>query len=106
MFGIQSHGGCACAGPYGQSLLGIDPKLAQDYENLLLEDTRLDRRHLRRDISHMEGSQYEIFRPGFIRVSIPFHASSQDVEYLIEAVQLIARHGKDEGGSWLDNGCN
>jgi selenocysteine lyase/cysteine desulfurase len=38
LFGIQSRGGCACAGPYAQSALGIDLKLAHEYENILLED--------------------------------------------------------------------
>jgi selenocysteine lyase/cysteine desulfurase len=38
LFGIQSRGGCACAGPYGQALLGIDVNLAHEFENILLED--------------------------------------------------------------------
>lgn len=54
--------------------------------------SRLDRAHLRRDLCP-EGSYYEIFRPGFVRVSVPYHASTQDIEYVIEAVQLVAKHG-------------
>lgn len=38
VFGIQARGGCACAGPYAQDLLGIDQDLAAEYENVLLED--------------------------------------------------------------------
>lgn len=38
LFGIQARGGCACAGPYGQALLGINTSLAREYEELLLED--------------------------------------------------------------------
>lgn len=38
VFGIQARGGCACAGPYAQDLLGIDEMLAREYEALLLED--------------------------------------------------------------------
>jgi hypothetical protein len=38
LFGLQTRGGCACAGPYSQSLLGIGNELAHTYENLLLED--------------------------------------------------------------------
>jgi selenocysteine lyase/cysteine desulfurase len=30
LFGIQARGGCACAGPFGQALLGIDFKLVCD----------------------------------------------------------------------------
>lgn len=47
VFGIQARGGCACAGPYAQKLLGIDQDMAKDYENMLIEDDRLDREHLR-----------------------------------------------------------
>ena len=39
VFGIQARGGCACAGPYAQDLLGIDEDLAQQYEAVLLEDS-------------------------------------------------------------------
>jgi selenocysteine lyase/cysteine desulfurase len=39
VFGIQARGGCACAGPYAQDLLGIDEHLAQEYETILLEDS-------------------------------------------------------------------
>ena len=50
LFGIQARGGCACSGPYAQHLMGMDQKLSKEYENLLLEDNRLDRTHLRRGI--------------------------------------------------------
>ena len=56
VFGIQSRGGCSCAGPYGQvrvcglsgcgqgvwshlqSLLGISEELARQYESQVTED--------------------------------------------------------------------
>ncbi len=41
LFGIQARGGCACAGPYAQHLMGIDQDLAKKYEDLLMEDERL-----------------------------------------------------------------
>ena len=59
LFGIQSRGGCACAGPYAEDLLGIDEKLAARLENTLIEDSRLDRTHLRRT---KEFSDKEIIR--------------------------------------------
>lgn len=52
--------------------------------------SRLDRDHLRRQ---QEGSCYEIFRPGFTRISIPYHAPIQEVEYVVEAIKLIATEG-------------
>merc|ERR1719419_629890 len=48
VFGIQARGGCACSGPYAQSLLGMSYELSKEYESVLLEDDRLDRAHLRR----------------------------------------------------------
>lgn len=42
-----------------QTLLGIDENLAVEIENLLLEDGRLDRVHLRR---YREYSEREILR--------------------------------------------
>jgi hypothetical protein len=62
--------GCACSGPYAQRLLGMNHELAESYEKLLLEDERLDRVHLRR--GHSEYSQFEVLRPGFTRLSLPW----------------------------------
>ena len=33
LFGIQSRGGCSCAGPYGHRLLGIDHEMSLKYES-------------------------------------------------------------------------
>ena len=32
LFGIQARGGCACAGPYGQRLLGLDAATAKAFD--------------------------------------------------------------------------
>ena len=32
LFGIQSRGGCSCAGPYGHRLLGIDIETSHEFE--------------------------------------------------------------------------
>lgn len=36
VFGIQARGGCACAGRYGDDLMGIDTDLARKYESVLM----------------------------------------------------------------------
>lgn len=54
LFGIQSRGGCACAGPYAEEVLGINEELAAKFESTLLEDSRLDRTHLRRTKEHSD----------------------------------------------------
>ncbi len=74
LFGIQSRGGCSCAGPYGHRLLGID----------------LDRSHaFEREITHgCEG-----IKPGWVRVNLNYFLSETVVDYVIAAVQFVAEHG-------------
>lgn len=109
VFGIQVRGGCACAGPYAQDLLGISEILAADYEAVLMEDSRLDRSHLRRRGEH---SSYEMLRPGFARVSIPFFMSDAEIAYVLEALKMVATEGwkllpqyilNPETGEWRHN---
>ena len=38
LFGIQSRGGCACAGPYGHDLLGVSEMKSKRYFELIRED--------------------------------------------------------------------
>ncbi|XP_071445541.1 uncharacterized protein [Hetaerina americana] len=106
VFGVQARGGCACAGPYAQDLLGIDERLAADYEAVLLEDCRLDRTHLRR---HEESSNYEMLRPGFTRISLPYFMSEEEVAFILEAIKMVATEGwkllpqyilRPETGEW------
>jgi hypothetical protein len=74
LFGIQSRGGCSCAGPYGHRLLGID----------------LDRSHeFEREIAHgCEG-----IKPGWVRLNFNYFLSETVFSYLVEAVRLVARDG-------------
>jgi selenocysteine lyase/cysteine desulfurase len=74
LFGIQSRGGCSCAGPYGHRLLGIDLARSHEFE---------------REIAHgCEG-----IKPGWVRVNFNYFISEQVFEYVIEAVRLVAREG-------------
>ncbi|XP_067119724.1 uncharacterized protein [Centruroides vittatus] len=90
VFGIQSRGGCACAGPYAQDLLGIDETLALHIEDLLAEDRTLDRIHLRR---YLEYSEREVLRPGFTRLNFPFFIPDEEADFIIEAVSMVAKEG-------------
>jgi selenocysteine lyase/cysteine desulfurase len=74
LFGIQSRGGCSCAGPYGHQLLGID----------------LDRSHeFEREIEHgCEG-----IKPGWVRINFNYFISELVFGYIVEAVRLVARDG-------------
>eukprot|EP00397_Hematodinium_sp_SG-2012_P006340 GEMP01006370.1.p1 GENE.GEMP01006370.1~~GEMP01006370.1.p1 ORF type:complete len:635 (+),score=179.06 GEMP01006370.1:1221-3125(+) len=75
LFGIQSRGGCACAGPFGQKLLGMDVELSQKFEHIL------------------ETSGVDVIRPGFVRVGVHYTMSDKDAEVLMDAVCFVATHG-------------
>lgn len=71
----QARGGCACAGPYAQALLGLDAATAKRVEGELLE-------------------RRELLRPGFTRVSFPYFVSEAELQYALRAIALVAAHGQ------------
>jgi selenocysteine lyase/cysteine desulfurase len=74
LFGIQSRGGCSCAGPYGHRLLGID--LAQSHA-------------FEREITRgCEG-----IKPGWVRVNFNYFISDEVFGFILDAVEFIAEHG-------------
>lgn len=71
--------------------------------------SRLDRSHLRRRGEH---SSYEMLRPGFARVSIPYFMSDSEIAYVLEALKMVATEGwkllpqyilNPETGEWRHN---
>jgi selenocysteine lyase/cysteine desulfurase len=74
LFGIQSRGGCSCAGPYGHRLLGIDIERSHRFEQEI--------------IAGCEG-----IKPGWIRVSFNYFISETVFDYIVQAVHLVATHG-------------
>ena len=74
LFGIQSRGGCSCAGPYGHRLLGIDIERSHEFE---------------REITHgCEG-----IKPGWVRVNFNYFVSEEVFRYIVQAVAMVADHG-------------
>ncbi|MEN8114027.1 MAG: aminotransferase class V-fold PLP-dependent enzyme [Actinomycetota bacterium] len=74
LFGIQSRGGCSCAGPYGHRLLGIDLDTSHEFER---EITR-----------GCEG-----IKPGWVRVNFNYFISDQVFDFIVEAVHVVANEG-------------
>jgi selenocysteine lyase/cysteine desulfurase len=74
LFGIQSRGGCSCAGPYGHRLLGIDIERSHEFE---------------REIA----GGCEGIKPGWVRVNFNYFISETVFDYIVEAVALVAREG-------------
>jgi selenocysteine lyase/cysteine desulfurase len=75
VFGIQSRGGCSCAGPYGHRLLGID----------------IDRSHaFEREIQRgCEG-----IKPGWVRVNFNYFIDDETFRYIVDAVSIVADRGR------------
>ncbi len=74
LFGIQTRGGCSCAGPYGHRLLGIDLTTSREFEQEILLGC-------------------EGIKPGWIRVNFNYFISETTFEFLLDAVRLIADQG-------------
>jgi len=88
LFGIQVRGGCLCAGPYMQSILGLDKQLTDDIESILLEDSSVP---LRQD--HEEHFQWDVLKPGVTRINLPWFSSDQEIDFIVSAVALVAEQG-------------
>ena len=74
LFGIQSRGGCGCAGPYGHRLLGIDLATSKHFE--------------REIVRGCEG-----IKPGWVRVNFNYFLSETQFQFILDAIHLIANDG-------------
>jgi selenocysteine lyase/cysteine desulfurase len=74
LFGIQNRAGCSCAGPYGHRLLGIDHATSERYRSMIQRG-------------------YGGVKPGWVRMTLPYYASPEDVDFLLSAVEFVADHG-------------
>lgn len=74
LFGIQTRGGCSCAGPYGHRLLGIDPARAHEFA--------------REAVDGWLG-----IKPGWTRLSFSFYLCEPEFQYIVKAVHMVAAQG-------------
>lgn len=74
LFGIQARGGCSCAGPYGHSLLG----LTRQYSEALATEVQRG---------------FGCLRPGWVRFNLHWLCTENEVDYILEAMTLIAKWG-------------
>ncbi|KAI6691885.1 hypothetical protein NL676_019595 [Syzygium grande] len=75
LFGIQARGGCACAGPYGHALLGINEAQSRAFRCAIEKG-------------------YVGVKPGWTRVSFPYYLSEEEFEYIIAALEFVASYGQ------------
>lgn len=71
-YGIGVRSGCFCAHPYILHLLGLSPERAADVRSHIIAGDKSD-------------------MPGLIRVSFGLYNTHEEVEYLIDALQHIAK---------------
>lgn len=90
LFGIQSRGGCSCAGPYGHRLLDIDRETSARFETEI-------------------AAGCEIIKPGWVRVNFNYFITDDEFDFITSAIELVADHGwrllsdyvfEPAGGGW------
>ena len=74
LFGIQTRGGCSCAGPYGHRLLDIDLERSHQFEAQI-------------------ATGCEGIKPGWVRVNFNYFIDDEVFDYIVEAVRMVARDG-------------
>lgn len=83
-FGIQTRGGCSCAGTYGHYLLHVD----QEQSNYLTEKITLG------DL---------IQKPGWIRMSIHPTTTNEEIGFVCESIKAMAENHKEWGKDYNYN---
>ncbi|KAG2393542.1 hypothetical protein C9374_007073 [Naegleria lovaniensis] len=80
LFGIQTRGGCSCAGPLGIELLGISHETALELEGALLE-------------SYSSPISLTHLKPGWTRLNLNYFFDDETVDFVLKAVDFVATHG-------------
>ncbi len=72
-FGIQTRGGCSCAGTYGHFLLHVDQQTSKNIEEKISEGCLVE-------------------RPGWIRMSIHPTITNKEMLYVCESIKQVAEN--------------
>jgi selenocysteine lyase/cysteine desulfurase len=83
-FGIQTRGGCSCAGTYGHYLLHVDKETSHD---LVCQITSGDL----------------IKKPGWIRMSIHPTTSTEEIIWVCQSIKQLAQHHLEWGKEYSYN---
>ena len=75
-FGIQTRGGCSCAGTYGHYLFGVSQSLSDQITN---------------EITQGNCST----KPGWIRMSIHPTMTNEEVGYIMDGIESVAKNHKE-----------
>jgi len=83
-YGIQVRGGCSCAGTYGHMLLDVDINFSHNITDQIDEG----------DLS---------LKPGWIRMSIHPTMTDDEMHYIMNAIDDVAKNHKDIGADYTYN---
>ena len=72
-FGIQTRGGCSCAGTYGHMLLQVDKSRSDEILNLI-----------------RSGNLF--CKPGWIRLSVHPTMTNAEIDFIMDSIELTASH--------------
>ncbi|MEP1490366.1 MAG: aminotransferase class V-fold PLP-dependent enzyme [Algibacter sp.] len=83
-FGIQTRGGCSCAGTYGHYLLNVNHLESKNIEHQILEGCLIE-------------------RPGWIRMSIHPTMTNTEIEFICDAIEAVSKNHKSWGKDYSYN---
>ena len=72
-FGIQTRGGCSCAGTYGHYLLNVDQETSTKIKNQILQGCNTE-------------------KPGWVRLSLHPTITNDELEFICNALKELANH--------------
>jgi len=86
-FGIQTRGGCSCAGTYGHFLLHVDQQTSKELtDEISIGDL--------------------VRKPGWIRMSIHPTTTTAEMDYVCESIIALANNHKDWAKDYEYSKCN
>jgi len=83
-FGIQVRGGCSCAGTYGHYLLHVSRSRSKKITDMIEQD----------DLSA---------KPGWIRISLHPIMTDEEIEYILDSIEKLAKHHTEWGNDYIYN---
>ena len=72
-FGIQTRGGCSCAGTYGHFLLNVDKEKSKEITEKLIDGCSID-------------------KPGWVRLSIHPTITNKEVDFICESLKELSEN--------------
>jgi selenocysteine lyase/cysteine desulfurase len=86
-FGIQTRGGCSCAGTYGHFLLHVDKETSHQLTDKITAGNLLD-------------------KPGWIRMSIHPTTTNDEVRYVCESIRAVAENFREWAKGYNYDKCS